>query len=119
MYDPPPTLLPRERGGEAYFRPMSPLTAWEWKRYHWVIFDAPPLRSQAKTSSREEAVQSSTKQCVLTGVAALAFALAAPAAQADDITIGFVTHAQGDPLVEQIVDEREGGGEEYRRHAEG
>ena len=50
-------------------------------------------------------MQSSTKHCaVLAGAAALALAVSAPAAQAEDITIGFVTHAQGNPFVEQIVD---------------
>jgi ABC-type sugar transport system substrate-binding protein len=38
------------------------------------------------------------------GAAAVAFGLATVAARADDITIGFVTHAQGNPFVEQIVD---------------
>jgi ABC-type sugar transport system substrate-binding protein len=36
--------------------------------------------------------------------AAVALGLPALAARADDITIGFVTHAQGNPFVEQIVD---------------
>ena len=36
--------------------------------------------------------------------AAVALGLGAPKAFAEDITIGFVTHAQGNPFVEQIVD---------------
>jgi ABC-type sugar transport system substrate-binding protein len=36
--------------------------------------------------------------------AAVVLGFASLAAQADDITIGFVTHAQGNPFVEQIVD---------------
>jgi ABC-type sugar transport system substrate-binding protein len=38
------------------------------------------------------------------GAAVVALSLPALAARADDITIGFVTHAQGNPFVEQIVD---------------
>jgi ABC-type sugar transport system substrate-binding protein len=38
------------------------------------------------------------------GVAAVAFGFTSLVAHADDITIGFVTHAQGNPFVEQIVD---------------
>src|SRR5436305_1900837 len=58
-----------------------------------------------KRSVWEEAVQSlKTQSWLLAGVAACALGLAAPAAKADDITIGFVTHAQGNPFVEQIVD---------------
>jgi ABC-type sugar transport system substrate-binding protein len=36
--------------------------------------------------------------------AAVALSFTSLAARADDITIGFVTHAQGNPFVEQIVD---------------
>src|SRR5436305_5895113 len=58
-----------------------------------------------KRSVWEEAVQSLKSQSwLLTGVAACALGLAAPADKADDITIGFVAHAQGNPFVEQIVD---------------
>ena len=41
---------------------------------------------------------------IFASVAAFTLALAAPSAKAEDITIGFVTHAQGNPFVEQIVD---------------
>jgi ribose transport system substrate-binding protein len=38
------------------------------------------------------------------GAAAVALSFTGLAARADDVTIGFVTHAQGNPFVEQIVD---------------
>src|SRR5947209_2243555 len=38
------------------------------------------------------------------GAGILTLTLAAPAAIAEDVSIGFVTHAQGNPFVEQIVD---------------
>jgi ABC-type sugar transport system substrate-binding protein len=41
---------------------------------------------------------------IAVGVAALAFAMTALSVKAEDLTIGFVTHAQGNPFVEQIVD---------------
>ncbi|HLW92309.1 MAG TPA: substrate-binding domain-containing protein, partial [Roseiarcus sp.] len=39
-----------------------------------------------------------------TSLVALLLGLAASSARADEMTIGFVTHAQGNPFVEQIVD---------------
>ena len=36
--------------------------------------------------------------------AALALGLGGPKAFADDLTVGFVTHAQGNPFIQQIVD---------------
>ena len=41
---------------------------------------------------------------VVAVAAAVALAGAAPAARADDVTVGFVTHAQGNPFIQQIVD---------------
>jgi ABC-type sugar transport system substrate-binding protein len=38
------------------------------------------------------------------GLAAFTLGMTAPPADAEDLTIGFVTHAQGNPFVEQIVD---------------
>ena len=40
----------------------------------------------------------------MVSVIALAAGIGTPAAMADDTSIGFVTHAQGNPFVEQIVD---------------
>lgn len=45
-----------------------------------------------------------TQSGLLAGIAICALGLAAASAKAEDITIGFVTHAQGNPFVEQIVD---------------
>lgn len=44
------------------------------------------------------------RTATMVSIIALAAGLGAPSAMADDITIGFVTHAQGNPFVEQIVD---------------
>ena len=41
---------------------------------------------------------------VAASAVALAIGMAAASARAEDLTIGFVTHAQGNPFVEQIVD---------------
>ena len=41
----------------------------------------------------------------------------AMSASAEDITLGFVTHAQGNPFIQQIVDGAAGGGQGSRRDA--
>ncbi len=44
------------------------------------------------------------RTATMASIVALSTGLGVSAAMADDITIGFVTHAQGNPFVEQIVD---------------
>ena len=53
-------------------------------------------------------------------VFAAALALLVPAARADEpIVIGFVTHAQGDPFVQQIVDGAEAAAHDLGVDAQG